>query len=60
MNETLTLPRHALVALKRSIDPHSSDPKRYEILRDDLDAFWLTVLEADAAAPQPPEQGEGK
>lgn len=32
--------RRELVALKRSIDPHISDPRRYEILRDDLNPIW--------------------
>jgi len=29
--------RRALVALKRSLDPHQTDPKRYELLRSDWD-----------------------
>lgn len=32
--------RRELVALKRSIDPHLTDPRRYEILRDDLNPIW--------------------
>jgi hypothetical protein len=38
--------RTLLVALKRSIDPHQSDSKRYEILRADFDPIWadLTTL----------------
>lgn len=43
----LKIPRNALVALKRSIDPHQTDELRYEILKDDLDGFWLYVLQAD-------------
>lgn len=37
---TLENIRRELVALKRSIDPHLTDPRRYEILRDDLDPIW--------------------
>lgn len=41
----LALIRRELVALKRSIDPHVSDPRRYEILRDDLDPIWASLVE---------------
>lgn len=34
-----------LVALKRSIDPHQTDPRRYEILREDLDPIWARLYE---------------
>lgn len=45
--EVLSIPRAAFVALKRSIDPHLSDKSRYEILRDDFNAFWEHVVAAD-------------
>lgn len=34
-----------LVALKRSIDPHQTDSRRYEILREDLDPIWKTLVQ---------------
>jgi hypothetical protein len=36
--------RRELVALKRSIDPHISDPRRCEILRSDLDPIWQRLV----------------
>ena len=38
--------RETVVALKRSIDPHASDAKRYEILRADLDRLWPDLVAA--------------
>jgi hypothetical protein len=35
--------RQLLVALKRSIDPHISDPRRVEILRSDIDPIWQEI-----------------
>lgn len=37
--------RRELVALKRSIDPHQTDPRRYEILREDLDPIWSRLYD---------------
>lgn len=36
--------RREVVALKRSIDPHISDPRRCEILRSDLDPIWQRLV----------------
>lgn len=44
----LWVPRRAFVALKRSIDPHQYDEKRFEILRADFDAFWKDVQQAES------------
>lgn len=35
---------HILVCLKRSIDPHQTDPMRYEVLRTDFDALWVDLV----------------
>lgn len=37
--------RQVLVQLKRSIDPHESDPTRYVILRKDFDPIWDFLVE---------------
>ena len=37
--------RRELVALKRSIDPHQTDPRLYQILREDLDPIWARLVE---------------
>lgn len=44
----LQIPRYSLVALKRSIDSHISDPRKLEVLREDFDRFWDEVMKADA------------
>lgn len=37
--------RRELVALKRSIDFHETDPKRYVILRSDFDPIWHRLVD---------------
>lgn len=47
--------RQVLVQLKRSIDPHESDPTRYVILRKDFDPIWdalVAICTTDETTPQ--------
>lgn len=36
--------RTHLVALKRSVDPHISDPRKIEILRVDFNPIWAALV----------------